>query len=141
GFPVPVCPDRYGGRERSIGLQLVQIEEMALAGGTISVNLVGIAMLTPLLLAMGTEAQRARWLPGVARGEQLWCQLFSEPDAGSDLFGLRTTAEIDGDTLRVNGQKIWSSTAQQADFGLMLVRTDPTARRKDGISCFVVDMS
>lgn len=140
GFPVPVCPDRYGGRERSIGLQLVQIEEMALAGGTISVNLVGIAMLTPLLLAMGTEAQRMRWLPGVARGEQLWCQLFSEPDAGSDLFGLRTTADIDGGTLRVNGQKIWSSTAQQADFGLMLARTDPSARRKDGISCFVVDM-
>ncbi|ODQ93806.1 hypothetical protein BHQ17_11815 [Mycolicibacterium holsaticum] len=140
GFPLPVCPTELGGRPRSVALQLVQAEEMAAVGANFSVNIVGISMLTPLLLALGSPEQQARWLPPVGRGEELWCQLFSEPEAGSDLFGMRTTAITDGVTLRVNGQKIWSSTAEHADFGLMLARTEPGSAGKHGIGCFVVDM-
>ncbi|GAA0623728.1 acyl-CoA dehydrogenase [Sporichthya brevicatena] len=140
GYALPVSPPEYGGRLRSLGEQLVQVEEMAAVGANSSVNLVGVAMLTPLLLALGTEEQKQTWLPPVARGEHLWCQLFSEPEAGSDLFGMRTTAVPDGDVLVVNGQKIWSSTADHADFGLMLARTEPGSTGRRGIGCFVVDM-
>jgi alkylation response protein AidB-like acyl-CoA dehydrogenase len=140
GFPLPNCPAELGGRPRSVGLQLVQVEEMATVGANFSVNIVGISMLTPLLLALGHPEQRERWIPPVARGDELWCQLFSEPEAGSDLFGMRTTAIVDGANLRVSGQKIWSSTAEHADFGLMLARSEPGSTGKRGVSCFVVDM-
>ncbi|MCV6983196.1 acyl-CoA dehydrogenase family protein [Mycolicibacterium pulveris] len=140
GFPLPNCPTEFGGRPRSVGMQLVQAEEMAAVGANFAVNIVGISMLTPLLMALGSAEQQARWLPPVAHGEELWCQLFSEPEAGSDLFGMRTTAIIDGADLRVTGQKIWSSTAEHADFGLMLARTEPGSTGRRGIGCFVVDM-
>jgi alkylation response protein AidB-like acyl-CoA dehydrogenase len=139
-FPVPDCPAVHGGRDRTLGMGLVQAEEMARAGATFSVNIVGISMVTPLLVAMGTPDQQARWLPGIVAGRDLWCQLFSEPDAGSDLFALRA-AGVPGDGhLRVSGQKIWSSTADLADLGLMLVRSDPQVPGSAGISCCVVDM-
>lgn len=141
GFPIPACPAEYGGADRSVALQLIQAEEMAAAGANFSVNIVGISMLTPLLLALGTPEQRRRWIPPVVQGRELWCQLFSEPGAGSDLFGLRTTATRDGDVLKLNGQKIWSSTAAEADRGLMLARTEPGSRGKQGISCLIVDMA
>lgn len=140
GFPIPECPPPYGGRERTLGMGLVQAEEMARAGATFSVNIVGISMVAPLLVAMGTETQKHRHLPRIASGAELWCQLFSEPDAGSDLFALRTSGVVEDGNLRVNGQKIWSSTADLADHGVLLVRTDPQARRAAGISCCLVDM-
>ncbi len=145
GFPIPACPAEYGGARRSVAMQLIQAEEMAAAGADFSVNIVGISMVTPLLLALGTPEQRRRWIPPVVRGRELWCQLFSEPGAGSDLFGLRTTGtpggSADGPVLRLNGQKIWSSTAAEADRGLMLARTEPGSRGRHGISCLIVDMA
>jgi alkylation response protein AidB-like acyl-CoA dehydrogenase len=140
GFPVPDCPAEFGGRDRTVGMGLVQAEEMARAGATFSVNIVGISMVTPLLVAMGTSAQKARYLPPIAAGAELWCQLFSEPDAGSDLFALRTSGVPEDGHVRITGQKIWSSTADLADFGVILVRTDHAARRSSGISCCIVDM-
>ena len=140
GFPVPDCPASFGGRDRTLGMGLVQAEEMARAGATFSVNIVGISMVTPLLVAMGTPAQQERYLPAIVRGEGLWCQLFSEPDAGSDLFALRSCGVPEDGHLRIRGQKIWSSTADLADLGVMLVRTDPAAPRSAGLSCCIVDM-
>ncbi len=140
GFPVPDCPAEFGGRDRTLGMGLVQAEEMARAGATFSVNIVGISMVTPLLVAMGTPAQRARYLAPIAAGTELWCQLFSEPDAGSDLFALRASGVPEDGHLRICGQKIWSSTADLADLGVILVRTDPDASRASGISCCIVDM-
>lgn len=140
GFPVPDCPAAFGGRDRTLGMGLVQAEEMARAGATFSVNIVGISMVTPLLLSLGSPAQQRRFLPPIVRGDELWCQLFSEPDAGSDLFALRTTGVPDDGHLRIRGQKIWSSTADLADLGVMLVRTDPDAPRSSGLSCCIVDM-
>jgi alkylation response protein AidB-like acyl-CoA dehydrogenase len=140
GFPVPDCPAEFGGRDRTVGMGVVQAEEMARAGATPSVNIVGISMVTPLLLAMGTSAQKARYLPPIAAGTELWCQLFSEPDAGSDLFALRTSGVPEDGHVRITGQKIWSSTADLADLGVILVRTDPAAPRSSGISCCIVDM-
>jgi alkylation response protein AidB-like acyl-CoA dehydrogenase len=141
GFPVPACPHEFGGADRTVAMHLVQAEEMAAAGANFSVNIVGISMLTPLLLALGTAEQRRRWIPPVVQGRELWCQLFSEPDAGSDLFALRCTATVAGDALRLNGQKIWSSSAAEADYGLMLARTEPGSKGRHGISCVIVDMS
>ena len=140
GFPVPDCPAEFGGRDRTVGMGLVQAEEMARAGATFSVNIVGISMVTPLLVAMGTPAQKERYLPPIAAGTELWCQLFSEPDAGSDLFALRASAVPEDGHLRISGQKIWSSTADLADQGVILVRTDPDVPRSSGISCCIVDM-
>ena len=140
GFPVPDCPAAFGGRDRTLGMGLVQAEEMARAGATFSVNIVGISMATPLLVAMGTPDQQRRHLPAIVRGEGLWCQLFSEPEAGSDLFALRTSGIPEDGHVRIRGQKTWSSTADLADHGIMLVRTDPDAPRSSGISCCIVDM-
>ena len=140
GLALPVSPPEFGGRLRSVGEQLIQAEEMAAVGANFSVNIVGISMLTPLLLAFGSDEQKRTWLPPAARGEQLWCQLFSEPEAGSDLFGMRSTAVPDDEWLVVRGQKTWSSTADHADYGLMLARTEPGSTGRSGIGCFVVDM-
>jgi len=141
GFPVPACPHEYGGAGRSVAMHLVQAEEMAAAGANFSVNIVGISMVTPLLLALGTAEQRRRWIPPVVEGRELWCQLFSEPGAGSDLFALRSAATVEADGLRLNGQKIWSSSAAEADYGLMLARTEPGSKGRHGISCIIVEMS
>jgi alkylation response protein AidB-like acyl-CoA dehydrogenase len=120
--------------------QLVIDEELARAGVRRPVNLIGIGWAGPTLLHAGTDEQKQRYLLPLLAGEEQWCQLFSEPGAGSDLAGLSTRAERDGDEWVVTGQKIWTSLAQFARFGILIARTDPDAPKHAGISYFVCPM-
>ncbi|MCK9926450.1 acyl-CoA dehydrogenase family protein [Frankia sp. Mgl5] len=134
-------PSQFGGRGLPVTQQLVYLEEYARAGAPyISVNFVGMMHAGPTLIAEGTDEQRAYHLPRILRGEHVWCQGFSEPQAGSDLASLRTSAVLEGDEYIVNGQKIWSTRAHVADYGELLVRTDPDARKHRGISWLILDM-
>ena len=117
----------------------VWLEACAAAGVPPVLNMVGLVLAANALLAFGTDEQRAL-LPPTARGEIVWCQLFSEPEAGSDLGSLTTSAVRDGDVFVVNGQKTWTSNASASDWGILLARTDPDAAKHKGISFFVVDM-
>jgi alkylation response protein AidB-like acyl-CoA dehydrogenase len=134
-------PREYGGREASLTEQLVWYEETARANAPyVGVNFVGLLHGGPTLVAEGTAQQKARHLPRILRGEEVWCQGFSEPAAGSDLAALRTSAVRVGDEYVVNGHKIWCSFAHAADFCELLVRTDPNAPRHKGISWLILDM-
>lgn len=134
-------PRAFGGQGLPVSQQLVYLEEYARAGAPyISVNFVGMMHAGPTLIAEGTDAQRAFHLPRILRGEDVWCQGFSEPDAGSDLASLRTAAVREGDEYVIHGQKIWSTRAHVADYCELLVRTDPDARKHRGISWLILDM-
>jgi len=134
-------PERYGGRGASPLHVAIFNTEYARARAPQPVNRVGINLAGPTLLAHGTDDQKRRWLAPILTADEIWCQLFSEPDAGSDLASLRTTATpVDGGWL-LNGQKVWTSYAQFARWGICLARTDPDpASRHAGLSYFVVDM-
>jgi alkylation response protein AidB-like acyl-CoA dehydrogenase len=134
-------PAEYGGRGAGVMEQVVFAEEMARAGAPGTVNLVGISNIAPAIMQWGTEEQRARLLPRMLRGDDIWCQGFSEPNAGSDLASLRTRAVLDGDTFIVNGQKVWTTLGRLANWCDLLVRTDPNAPKHKGISCLLVDMT
>jgi alkylation response protein AidB-like acyl-CoA dehydrogenase len=133
-------PKAYGGREARPIEQAIVIEEMARASAPGSINWAGLGLVGPTLIHHGTGAQRERYIRNILLGEEIWCQLYSEPNAGSDLAALQCRAEIDGDEFVVNGQKIWTSTAPEADMGILLVRTDRQVPKHQGISYLIVDM-
>lgn len=133
-------PEEYGGRGAGPLEHYVVQEELARARAPELVGRIGVNLVGPTLLAHGTPEQKERWLPHILDASQLFCQLFSEPNAGSDLASLSTrAARVDGGW-RLDGQKVWTSYAQFADWGLCLARTDPSAKKQAGISAFVVDM-
>ncbi len=140
GLVAPHWPEPWG-RSADPDLQLIIDDELEAAGIERPDNPIAIGWAGPTLLAGGTEDQRRRWLPAILDGSEEWCQLFSEPEAGSDLAALRTRAERDGDQYVVNGQKIWSTWANRSQWGILLARTDPTAPKHRGISYFVLDMA
>jgi alkylation response protein AidB-like acyl-CoA dehydrogenase len=133
-------PREYGGRGAGPEENYLFQEEMALARAPEVINRIGVNLVGPSLMAHGSEAQRRRYLARILRAEDIWCQLFSEPGAGSDLTALTTKAVLEGDEFVVTGQKVWTSWAQYADYGILIARTDPTSTRARGISYMIVDM-
>ncbi len=139
GFVAPHWPPPWG-LEAGPAEQLELDEAFRELAVPRPVNPIGIGWAGPTLLVAGTEDQQRRWLPGLLDGSELWCQLFSEPGAGSDLSSLTTRAVADGDEYVVNGQKVWTTLAHAARWGILLARTDPAAEAHHGITYFVVDM-
>ncbi|MES2755368.1 MAG: acyl-CoA dehydrogenase family protein, partial [Pseudomonadota bacterium] len=140
GWTVPDWPSEYGGGGLTPAQTKVIREEMAAIRARNPLNSFGISMLGPALLKYGTEGQKKRFLPEIARGEIRWCQGYSEPNAGSDLASLAASAEDMGDYYLVNGQKVWTSYADKADWIFCLVRTDKTSKQ-GGISFVLFDMT
>jgi alkylation response protein AidB-like acyl-CoA dehydrogenase len=133
-------PKQYGGRGASLMEQVIFDEEYNRARAPVLPGYSGIALCGPTLMQWGTDEQKQRFLPRILSGDDIWCQGYSEPGAGSDLAGLQTRAVDMGDFFIVNGQKVWTSGAQYADWMFMLARTDPNAPKHNGISYLLVDM-
>ena len=140
GWVAPGWPREFGGLGLSAGKQIILMEEYE-RHGVARMPDMGVLMLGPLLIRYGTEEQRRRFLPRILTGEHVWCQGYSEPGAGSDLASLRTEAVLDGDHYVVNGQKIWTTLATDANWMFCLVRTDKAAKKQDGISFLLIDMA
>jgi len=135
-------PKAYGGRGGTILENIIYSqEEGKFEVPPTNVFMLGIGLAGPTIQMHGTEEQKQRWLPGILSGDDIWCQLFSEPGAGSDLAGLRTSAVKDGDDWIVNGQKVWTSGAHYSNWGILVTRTDPDAPKHKGLTYFVVDMT
>ncbi len=133
-------PKEYGGRGAGVIEQSIFQEEFALAGVPQLVNSLGLAIIGPTIIAVGTEEQKQRYIAKILSADEIWCQGFSEPNAGSDVASLGTKAVRDGDDFIVNGQKIWTSFAHFSDFCLLLVRTNPDVAKHKGITALLVDM-
>jgi len=140
GWTIPTWPKEYGGGGLSIEETMVLNEELRHIKARVPMGGMGVSMIGPTLLEYGTEEQKLRHIPQIALGDIAWCQGYSEPGAGSDLAALRTRAEDKGDFFEINGQKIWTSGAQFADWIFMLVRTDPDVPKHEGISFLLCDM-
>jgi alkylation response protein AidB-like acyl-CoA dehydrogenase len=140
GWAAPAWPVEYGGRAATVAEQLAWLEEMAAVKAPGVINVIGVSNIAPAIMAVGTDEQRERYLAPMLRGDEVWSQGMSEPDAGSDLASLRTSAREDGDTFVINGQKTWNSLGRHADWCQLYVRTDPEAPKHKGISTFLVDM-
>ncbi|MEU8973875.1 acyl-CoA dehydrogenase family protein [Streptomyces monashensis] len=130
----------YGNRTATLTQQVAWAEEYARSGAPGRSGHIGENLLAPTLVAHGSDEQKQRFLPPIAAGTELWCQGYSEPGAGSDLAGIRTTAVRDGDRYRISGQKIWTSLAHEADWCFVLARTEPDSRRHHGLSFLLVPM-
>src|SRR6516165_1622637 len=139
GWAVPHWPMAWGGTGWSPVKQYIFSEELQQAPAPDPLQF-GVNMVGPIIIAFGSEAQKHRYLPPIANLDEWWCQGFSEPGAGSDLASLKTAARRDGETYVVNGQKTWTTTAQYADWIFCLVRTDPAAKKQQGISFLLIDM-
>jgi alkylation response protein AidB-like acyl-CoA dehydrogenase len=133
-------PREYGGRGATLIEQIIFQEELARVRAPQFIGLAGLTMGGPVLIAHGTEEQKRRHLQPILTAEEIWCQGFSEPNAGSDLAALKTRAVLDGDSFVVNGQKVWTSWARYADVCMCLVRTDPEAPKHKGITFLLIDM-
>jgi alkylation response protein AidB-like acyl-CoA dehydrogenase len=139
GYVVPHWP-RPWGLDADPLLQLIIDDELKRAGIQRPINPIGTGHCGPILVMHGTEEQKQRYIPPMLSGEEIWCQLFSEPDAGSDLANVATRAARDGDHYIVNGQKIWTSLGHEAQFGILLCRTNPDVPKHAGLSYFIIDM-
>ncbi len=141
GYAAPLWPTEHGGLSGEAWTQQVVREELERHRLPIfGLNLLGVGLAGPTIIAHGTEEQKARYLAKILTGEEIWCQLFSEPGAGSDLASLATRAVRDGEEWVVNGQKVWTSIAQLARFGMLLARSDPNVPKHEGLTYFIVDM-
>jgi alkylation response protein AidB-like acyl-CoA dehydrogenase len=140
GFAGITWPADYGGQGLTNAEQMAFSEEARHFSLPVGAFIIGLGMPGPTILECGSEEQKKRYLPPMLRGEEIWCQLFSEPGAGSDVASLQASAVRDGDTWVLNGQKVWTSGAQYSDFGAVLARTDPAQPKHGGISMFIVDM-
>ena len=140
GWAAVAWPEAFGGRDAGVADQLAWHEEMVRVGAPGPVNVIGVSNIAPAIMAVGTAEQKERFLRPMLRGDEIWSQGMSEPDAGSDLASLRTSARLDGETFVVNGQKTWNSLGRRADWCQLYVRTDPDAPKHKGLSCLLVDM-
>lgn len=141
GWAVPSWPRRWGGREMPTWADALVAAELIRLGAVATPVGAGVALAAPTILAHGTDEQRDRFLRPTLTGRETWCQLFSEPDAGSDLASVTTTAKLDGEEWVVDGQKVWNTSAHHADLGMLLVRTDWTVPKHQGISYLILPMS
>ena len=140
GWAAPAWPSEHGGRDLDVAGQLEYLEEMSRRDAPGPVNAIGVSNIAPAIMSWGTPAQQARFLGPMLRGDEIWSQGMSEPDAGSDLASLRTMAVADGDGFVITGQKTWNSLGHLADWCQLYVRTDTAAPKHKGISCLIVDM-
>jgi len=140
GYAGLTWPKEYGGAGAPYSHQAIFLEEMARAEAPSHLGVIGLGMAGPTIIAHGTEAQKERHLRKILSTEEIWCQGFSEPDAGSDLSAVRTSARLEGDRFVVNGQKVWSSFAHIADWCILVTRSDPESQRHAGLTYLLVDM-
>ncbi len=133
-------PKEYGGRGASLMQQVIFWQEMARAGAPPMANVLGLGLIGPTIIAFGTQAQKKRYLAKILSAEEIWCQGFSEPNAGSDLASLQTEARLDGDCYIVDGQKVWTSYGWLADWCELVVRTDPNVAKHKGLTVLLMDM-
>ena len=140
GWAAPHWPTEFGGRGASLTESAIYFEELGRARAPLPANVLGLLMGGPTLMQWGTREQQDRLLPPILSAEEIWCQGFSEPDAGSDLAALKTRARHDGDAWVVTGQKVWTSAAQHSKWCMLVARTDPDAPRHHGLTYFVMDM-
>jgi alkylation response protein AidB-like acyl-CoA dehydrogenase len=140
GYAGLTWPKEYGGRGASYSHQAIMLEEWARAEAPGPLGVIGLGMAGPTIIVHGTEEQKQRYLENILSGEEIWCQGFSEPGAGSDLSAVRTSAELRDGHFVVNGQKVWSSYAHIADWCILITRSDPESQRHAGLTYMVVDM-
>ena len=140
GFSGITMPKKFGGRGGSAMEQVIYNQEEAEFVAPRGVYEIGLGMCIPTMLTYATDAQKSRYAPPALNGEEVWCQLFSEPSAGSDVAGLRTRSTRDGDDWVINGQKIWTSGAHFCDYGIIVTRSDPNAPKHKGLTFFFLDM-